>query len=113
MQILERTRTEMTEFLELLKKAEICEDAKNRYDLWNSCCEKVLQFEQYSNETPFIELKNTAEIVYGKKSPEFAESLHLYAEYLYTLYCGVEDPTKLAQSREFCEISLGGESGWI
>ena len=65
-----------------------------------------MRLEQYENETPFKALQNSAELVYGKSSFEFADGLHLYAEYLYVLYSGNEDPTKLNQSKAFCETSI-------
>lgn len=104
--VLEEMKQKMARFLELVKTAENCGSEEERYKTWRECCEEVLRLEQYENETPFKALQNSAELVYGKSSFEFADSLHLYAEYLYVLYSGNEDPTKLNQSKAFCETSI-------
>ena len=110
--VLEDTKKQMALFLELVKKTETCGSEEEKMRGWRECCEEVLRFEQYDNETPFKEYQTSAELLYGKSSPEYASTLHLYAEYLYKNYSGNEDMTKLGESKRCCEacIAIARES---
>ena len=96
----------MKRFQTLMQEAEDCEDVNQQYALWLRCSEEILKFEQYDDETPFVHLRASAEKVFGKESCEYAESLHLYAEFLYTIYSAEEDPIKLNEAKLFCEEAI-------
>lgn len=104
--VLEDTKKQMALFLELVKKTETCGSEEEKMQGWRECCEEVLRFEQYDNETPFKEYQKSAELLYGKSSPEYASTLHLYAEYLYKNYSGNEDMAKLGESKRCCEACI-------
>ena len=105
--VLKSTREEMKRFQSLMQEAEACQEVSEQYSLWLRCSEEILKFEQYDDETPFVHLRESAEKVYGKNSCEYAESLHLYAEFLYTIYSAEEDPIKLNEAKHFCEEAIG------
>lgn len=105
--VLKRTREEMVKYQQLLEKASNCTNSQERYQLWLQCCEEILKFEQYNDETPFIHLKETVEMLYGKESSEYAHCVHLYAEFLYNLYSADEDMVKLNAAKSFCEEAVG------
>ena len=109
LKVLQNTRVAMKEYNELIEKAKSCEEASQKYLLWKQCCEEILKFEQFDDETPFLQLKETVESIFGKESCEYAECVHLYAEFLYNFYSAEEEPTKLNQAKCFCEeaISIG------
>lgn len=105
--VLKRTREEMVKYQELVEKASNCTNTEERYHLWLQCCEEILKFEQYNDETPFIHLKETVEMLYGKESSEYANCVHLYAEFLYNLYSAEEDLVKLNVAKSYCEEATG------
>lgn len=104
--VLQRTREEMKAYLEHVKEAELETDDETKLQFWKDCCEEVLKMEQFVDETPFIQFKNTAEKCHGNNSPVFAKSVHLYAEYLYNLYSASEDTVKLSLAKELCESAI-------
>lgn len=106
LKVLQNTRVAMKEYNELIKKAKSCEEESQKYLLWKQCCEEILKFEQFDDETPFLQLKETVESVFGKESCEYAECVHLYAEFLYNFYSAEEEPTKLNQAKCFCEEAI-------
>lgn len=105
--VLRSTREEMSKLKKRMEEAEVCEDAKQRWEEWKSICESVMRFEQYDNETPFMKYRDCSDILYGKKSSEYGDSILLYAEYLYYLYSADEEPVKLNMAKESCESAIG------
>lgn len=109
--VLQRTRDEMKIYEEHMKEAEQETDDETKLMLWRECCEEVLKMEQFADETPFIQFKNMAEKCHGNKSPIYAKSVHLYAEFLYNLYSASEDPMKLSLAKELCECAISVNRG--
>lgn len=105
--VLRSTREEMSKLKKRMEEAEVCEDTKQRWEEWKSICESVMRFEQYDNETPFMKYRDCSDILYGKKSSEYGDSILLYAEYLYYLYSADEEPVKLNIAKESCESAIG------
>ena len=109
LKVLQNTRIAMKEYMELIEKAKSCEESSQKYQLWKQCCEEILKFEQFGDETSFLQLKDTVESLFGKESSEYAECVHLYAEFLYNFYSAEEEPIKLNQAKCFCEEAIGNE----
>ena len=107
LKVLSITKKAMQEYRIAVQRAEEEENNEKKLVLWKGCCEDVLKFEQFVDETPFIQYQNMSEKCHGKNSHEFASSVHLYAEFLYTLYCASEDPTKLNQALRLLEVAIG------
>ena len=107
LKVLRSTREEMSKLKKRMEEAEVCEDAKQRWEEWKSICESVMRFEQYANETPFMKYRDCSDILFGKKSSEYGDSILLYAEYLYYLYSADEEPVKLNVAKESCESAIG------
>ena len=105
--VLRSTREEMSKLKKRMEEAEVCEDTKQRWEEWKSICESVMRFEQYDNETPFMKYRDCSDILYGKKSSEYGDSILLYAEYLYYLYSADEEPVKLNMAKKSCESAIG------
>ena len=97
----------MKDYENALQRAEEENHDETKLTLWKSCCEDVLKFEQFVDEHPFIQYQLTSEKCHGKQSREYASSVHLYAEFLYTLFCASEDPAKLDQALHLLEVAAG------
>lgn len=106
LRVLERTREEMQKYREQVAAAWREKEDEKRLDEWRGCCEEVLKFEQFVDETPFVEFEKTSETCHGKNSVEYAQSLHLYAEYLYSLFSASEDREKLTKAKERLESAM-------
>ena len=89
--VLQRTRDEMKMYVEHKSEAEQETDDERKLQLWRECCEEVLKMEQFTDETPFIQFKNTAEKCHGNSASE--------------------DPVKLSLAKELCECAISVNRG--